>query len=51
VQGSSTAKEPVLSRVTTIGFATIVASSASSILLDATKVTVPVAGVLELLRY
>jgi hypothetical protein len=51
VQGSSTLKEPVLSKVTKIGLATIVASSASSILLDATNVTVPVAGVPELLRY
>jgi hypothetical protein len=51
VHGSSTVNEPVLSSVATIGVATIVASSASSILLDAAKVTVPEAGSPELFKY
>jgi hypothetical protein len=51
VQGSSTVNEPVLSNATTIGFATIVASSVSSILLEAVKTTLPAAAVPVLLRY
>jgi hypothetical protein len=51
VQGSSTSKEPVLFRVATIGLETIIASSASSMRLDAVKVTVPDAAVPVLLRY
>jgi hypothetical protein len=44
VQGSSTVKDPVESREATIGLATIVALSMSSIRLEAVKVTVPDAG-------
>jgi hypothetical protein len=51
VQGSSTLNDPVESRVTTIGFATIVALFSSSRRLEAVKTKLPEAAAPVLFKY